>query len=526
MGFTRRDLIAHLMTAGSVGAAYASLSAFGLLSSTASASTFEPLGLPATSGNGKRVLVVGAGISGLVSAYELRKAGFEVRLLEARERIGGRAWTLRGGDEIALNDGSKQQVRFDDGFYFNAGPARLPSHHLTILGYCRELGVPLEVLVNSSRNALAQPDLSQPPLLLRQAVNDTRGHLSELLSRSVSSKALDKELDGADQKALLDFLKVYGDLDPQHAYKGSVRAGYTRFAGAGEQTPIQRPPVALKQLLNPNLLLPLVFDEIPEFSATMFQPVGGMDQIAKALYVKVRDTVQLHAEVQSIRTGDNGAQITWRDRRSGKTQVENADYAVVTIPLPLLAKVEHNFGKTTQDAIELAKPDLANKVAWQAPRFWESDYQIYGGLSYINHDARLLWYPSDHLNSAQGVLVGTYNNGEVAKRFASQSIDQQLASSRHAVESLHPGHGGKLQRGVVVNWSKVPFSESPWIVNDEVAEPGYDHLNKPLGRTWLASDALAHGGVGIWQNSAADSARRVVGQIAQHALQQQRGVAA
>ncbi|MBK4992255.1 FAD-dependent oxidoreductase [Pseudomonas sp. S37] len=526
MGLTRRDLIGHLMAAGGYGAALGSLSALGLLPSTAAATSFAPLGLPTAAGNGKRVLIVGAGISGLVSAYELRKAGFEVRILEARERIGGRAWTLRNGDRIEHNDGTGQTVQFDDGHYFNAGPARLPSHHLTILGYCRELGVPLEVLVNSSRNALAQPDLSQPPLLLRQAVNDTRGHLSELLSRSVSSKALDKQLDAADQKALLDFLKVYGDLNEQRAYQGSVRAGYSRFAGAGEQTPIQRQPVALKQLLNPNLMLPLVFDEIPEFSATMFQPVGGMDQIAKALYAKVQDTVQLHAEVQAIQTSDTGARVSWRDRRSGKTQVESADYAIVTIPLPLLARIEHNFGKPTQDAIELAKPDLANKVAWQAPRFWESEFQIYGGLSYINHEARLLWYPSDHLNSARGVLVGTYNNGEVARQFASQSLARQLASSRSAVESLHPGHGGKLQNGVAVNWSKVPFSESPWIVHDEVAEPGYSQLNQAKGRTWLASDALAHGGVGIWQNTAAESARHVVQQIAKHAQQQQRGVAA
>ncbi len=68
MGLTRRDPIAHLMAAGSYGAALGSLSALGLLPTAATASTFQPLGLPTTSGNGKRVLVVGAGISGLVAA--------------------------------------------------------------------------------------------------------------------------------------------------------------------------------------------------------------------------------------------------------------------------------------------------------------------------------------------------------------------------------------------------------------------------------------------------------------------------
>lgn len=225
-------------------------------------------------------------------------------------------------------------------------------------------------------------------------------------------------------------------------------------------------------------------------------------------------------------TGDNGAKVVWRDRKSGQQHVEQADYAIVTLPLPLLAKLPNNFDKAFRQAIASAEGDKANKVAWQSPRFWETDFQIYGGLSYINHEARTLWYPSDHLNSAQGVLVATYNTGAVAQQFAAKPLQAQVASSRQAVESLHPGHSHKLARPVVVNWSKIPFSEAPWIVHDEVAQPGYDLLNQPQGRTWLASDALAHGGVGIWQNSAAESARRVVGLIAKHASQTTRGVAA
>lgn len=494
MGLSRRDLIARLAAIGGYSAA------FGALGQNALAATFEPLKLAANGGNGKRVVIVGAGISGLVSAYELRKAGFSVTVLEARERVGGRVWTLRQGDRVEHNDGSSQTVEFDQGQFFNAGAARLPSHHLTILGYCRELGVELQVLVNSSRNALAQPDLTRPPLLLRQAVNDTRGHFSELLARSVNRNSLDAELNGGQRKALLDFLKVYGDLDSQQQYRGSVRAGYTRFAGAGDQTPVQRQPVPLDQLLDSNLLLPLVFDEIPEFSSTMFQPVGGMDQIPKAFYRQVKDSVRLGAEVLGVETSEHGSKVVWRDRKSGQQHVEQA--------------------------IGSAEGDKANKVAWQAPRFWETDYQIYGGLSYINHEARTLWYPSDRLNSAEGVLVATYNTGAVAQQFAGKSLQAQIDSSRQAVESLHPGHSHKLSRPLVVNWSKIPFSEAPWIVHDEVAQPGYDLLNQPQGRTWLASDALAHGGVGIWQNSAAESARRVVALIAQQASQTHQGAAA
>ena len=45
--------------------------------------------------NGKRVLVIGAGFSGLSCAYELKKAGYDVQILEARHRVGGRVLTFR-----------------------------------------------------------------------------------------------------------------------------------------------------------------------------------------------------------------------------------------------------------------------------------------------------------------------------------------------------------------------------------------------------------------------------------------------
>jgi len=66
----------------------------------------------------KRVVVMGAGLAGLVAAYELKRQGHQVIVLEAQDRVGGRIYTLRG---------------FAPGLYAEAGGMRIPrAHHLTL----------------------------------------------------------------------------------------------------------------------------------------------------------------------------------------------------------------------------------------------------------------------------------------------------------------------------------------------------------------------------------------------------------
>src|SRR5947207_15633653 len=89
----------------------------------------ENFTLAPSSGSGRSVVILGAGIAGLVSAYELRRSGYHVTVLEARDRIGGRAWTIRNGTRIAQMGRPDQGGSFDPGQYFNGGPARIPSTH-------------------------------------------------------------------------------------------------------------------------------------------------------------------------------------------------------------------------------------------------------------------------------------------------------------------------------------------------------------------------------------------------------------
>ncbi|MGC4081440.1 MAG: FAD-dependent oxidoreductase [Vicinamibacterales bacterium] len=101
-----------------------------------------------------KVIVLGAGVSGLVTAYELGKLGYDVRVIEARERVGGLNWSVRKGTEHQeIGSTDKQVCTFDEGLYVNVGPWRLPYTHTGVLGYCREVGVPVEIFVNEAENS-------------------------------------------------------------------------------------------------------------------------------------------------------------------------------------------------------------------------------------------------------------------------------------------------------------------------------------------------------------------------------------
>ena len=128
---------------------YEAMVALGLVAVPESARAFALQG-PAPANT--EVLILGAGLAGMSTAYELGKLGYHCTILEARTRPGGRCHTIRKGT-ASEEEGSTQVAAYDEGMYFNPGPMRIPHHHSTTLGYAKELGVPVEVFIEENDNA-------------------------------------------------------------------------------------------------------------------------------------------------------------------------------------------------------------------------------------------------------------------------------------------------------------------------------------------------------------------------------------
>ena len=512
MSISRRQFLTRVGQAGGYGATFVLMQSLGLLpiAETAAEST-----LRLVDGKGKSVVILGAGISGLVTAYELGKAGWKCIILEPRQRPGGRNWSIRKGTQVDFTDGTKQICNFHEGQYFNAGPARLPSLHRTMLGYCHELGVALEVEVNSSRSAFMQCDKLNggAPVEQRRVVNDTRGQISELLAKCIRKGALDEEIDADDRERMIDFLRQYGDLNSDLLFKGTERSGYKIDPGAMPQVPVFNDPLSMHELiLNPEMWFRLLSEEVPEWQPTMFQPIGGMDRIPMAFAKNLGSVVRYGCEVRRIRQSDTSVTVNYRGA-GGSDETISADYCVCAMPLTIARTLDADFSTDIRAILENVRYDSAYKVAWDAPRFWEKEANIFGGISYLQQRIDAVWYPSAELFSERGVLIGGYSLESISASGQLPDIEEMIAASRRSVELLHPGHGKDLSNPVYISWGRIPYNLGSWIGEGgrPAAGKSLATLQRPDRRVYFAGDHTSH--IVGWQEGAALSAHRVINQL-------------
>src|ERR1700674_5936569 len=232
---SRRELLSMIGVAAGGAAMYQAMSSLGLAAQSSYRGPIDLQGAP----RGASVLILGAGIAGLVAAYELRNAGYQVQVLEYNARAGGRNWTLRGGDNYTELGGYTQHCEFDKDLYLNPGPWRIPYHHHGILSYCKRLGVPLEAFVQVNYNAYLHNSraFGGKPQRYREIKADYQGQVAELLAKATQQHALDQQVSVEDREKLLESLRDWGALDKNFQYVSSLRPnerrGFGRPPGGG-----------------------------------------------------------------------------------------------------------------------------------------------------------------------------------------------------------------------------------------------------------------------------------------------------
>lgn len=510
-GLSRRGLLVGIGAAGGAGAMYAAMGALGLAPSSQETAFAPPRPGDFTlrGRSAASVVVLGAGVAGLTAAYELGKAGYDVTVLEARDRIGGRSITLRSGDRLSELNGPTQEVRFGEGVYFNAGPGRIAPWMVT-MDYCRELGVRLETFVNN--NASAYVHIDGRTVRARTARADMYGYVAELLAKATDTGALDRKLTADDRERLLEFLRRFGDLGPALDYDGSPRRGFQDWPGVGAGTGLGA-PAPVSDVLAAGVGRAITNDFGHDQATPMFQPVGGMDMIVRALGEAVGENrVRTGVQVTRITDRPDGVEVAWKD---GSLK---ADYCVATLPPHLLARVPHNLGPQITAALRTPVPVAAGKIGLEyGRRWWETDDHIYGGVTETDLDITHIWYPSHDYHGDRGLLVGYYNTEKEAELYGALVPEDRL---RRALTQGKKIHGEKYRSEVLssvsIAWERQAHIEGGW-ARWPSYDAGFTLLRRPAGRVYFAGDWLTH--LVAWKAGAMESARTAVTGLHERALQ-------
>jgi monoamine oxidase len=528
MTMTRRRLLAGMAKLGGAGAVYETLTAWDFLQPPPAMAA--SLALPKESGRGKTVAILGAGVSGLCAAYELDRAGYDCIILEPNRRAGGRSLTLRRGDAFREMDGELQVCEIDEGLWFNAGPGRIPHHHVHAIDYCRRFGVALQPYIFASRaNLVHSGDLGNGRTMpVREALYSLQGHVAELLDKCSRRPEIELPVTGADLQKLQDLLVHFGDLSkvdgeaPTYSYRNqSGRAGFETPPGVARRgKPIT--PMQLDQILRSNVWNGWLFrDAELHWQTSLLEPVGGMDNFFKGFMRQplarqsgtIGGLIRYGAKATGIELRNDKVAVRYDDVGSARTL--EADYCVSTIPSPILAKMPTNLPAEFMRAAARLPLGQAGKIGFQAERFWETENNIYGGISWTTDLIDQIWYPSHDYLSRKGILTGGYIQAEKAVEFNRRSVAERLHIAKEQGERLHPGYSKYVEHGIAIAWERMEFQQCAWADEEHPDfQANAELLAKPQGRFLMAGDQITYWSG--WQEGAILAAWHAVTAIDRH----------
>jgi len=519
--FSRRDFLLRLNGVGGVGLMMAGMSALGF--GIASAAVAPPA---LSGGAGRKVIVLGTGVAGLTAAYELSNAGYDVTVLEARDRVGGRSYTARRGTKLTELGGETEVCDFDEGYYINPGPWRIPYFHRGYLHYAKKFQVGVELFNNDNDHSFINFEKGFGPLAARpvrkqEIAADTRGYAAEMLAKQVRQGALDAQFAPGDKELFLDYLRHEGYLTrDDFKYIGTEGRGMLVNPGAGLDPGPGKPstPHALSDILHSQTWRTLSSVSSLDMQRTMFEPIGGMDRLPAGFVRNMKPIIRLSHVVEKISQSPDRIEIAYVDA-DGQRGVVGGDFCVCTIPLSVLKTLDLQVSPTFKEAMGGVAYALVGKIGIQMKtRFWEDNYQIYGGHIYVDDPMiATISVPSTGWLGQKGVVLGFYPHGAPAARMSAMSLADRKAYALAAGQKVFPEYAESAEAAFSIAWHRVPFNMGGWAEwTEEGRAKYYPTLLEPDGRLYLAGEHLSF--LTGWQEGGIESAWQQITKLHKRAM--------
>ncbi len=513
---TRRRFLQMLSAGAGSGAVLTAMGAWGQIPVTAQTTPPRLDG----NGNGTRVVILGAGPGGCPAAWELIQLGYDVTVLEARDRLGGHSFTVRGGSKTFEYGKGDQVCDWDDeNMWYDAGPSRIPFFHRGFIHYCHEFNIPLMDHKNLDLNAWVYAEnvngnLNGTRMRLGDMQADMAGHTAELLAKAVNQDDLDLPLTAEDRDLLTDYLIQWGILSASDlTYGPSSHRGYRVLPGTQSDGELGT-PFAFEDLLpfadgildaaGGYLAATAQFD----WQSTMVKPKGGISELYETGFKgALGDRVKLNCEVMEIRQSDDGVRIVYTNKATGQTEEISGDYCMCNIPLSVLIKLQGDFSGGFRTAMQSVPYFMALRAGLGFNRrFWEEDDWIYGGQSFSNiGELGILGYPDDGYGAAKGVMLGMYAFGTNAAHVSSLSYPERIELALTLGSKIHPQMRDDFMSGFSVAWHLEPYSLGAWpSYTQRTREQAFPILQEPDGRIYLVGEHLSY--VNGWIEGAVQAA--------------------
>ncbi|MAR07829.1 MAG: monoamine oxidase [Cyanobium sp. NAT70] len=466
-----------------------------------------------------RTIVVGAGVAGLVLAYELNQRGANVELWEASSRVGGRNLTVRPGETIKEEGHPDQICKLPQGAYLNAGPGRISHHHRAVLHYCRCFGLELRPYQTLNRSALVHrffPRIDQDVIVRnRQLQFDGQGRIGELAAKVGpwldENSEISEELSDAFEDWLHDNFDVHKNASGEWQYRAGGRQGYEHSRGGIDSPGVVKQPLTLDQILGLRLWYddPRRSPDVIDEQLSMFELEGGNDGLIQALSNQLQDQLRLNRRLTQLeRCSSGGVKLRAVDHCSDEIEVE-ADRVVLAMQPQAMHGMELDLPAEYLEGLRSIPQRSAVKVGgWMRRRFWEEDLGIYGGISFTNLPNQQIWYPNrDFHNPAGGFLVMAYSALKYGEALGKLKPKQRCELTVELAKRIHPQIEDELNDSTLLTiaWQNVPHIRSPWVAwTPELYQKWFSTVAKPCGSVAFAGDWCSH--LPAWQEGAIRSA--------------------